>query len=527
MRILRRILSVSNLMILLFILMLISLGIFLTGPRLYNEDLISTKKYEFTLEPYGNKTVLIPSSFDQTFYLISARNLILNNTVFVEINATGPFTLYKLDGNITVKLAEHILFYSSNLYDIGNLTELSVKNEGSQNISVKMNFKRIVSVKAADFTISHVGFIIFIITLFSLQFLSFVVKKDTLIGRMVTIIFFKLIRKSLSKQKSTTSLATAIVELILPISILFLFLYAIMISFWQEIISIKNIFGYAMDYFARILFIFITIGFFFAVIVRIFELIFRNMKIWILRNKSQEALKIYEKTFHIFKSEEKKIILLAFVFLLVATIMFVLNFKYEIIIGISFIVGLILYAASLQIEMKQLKKSLTSNNANEKIADFLEIDMKTSGFFVLMIIAFFVLFTSMKPLFSLLTKNLFLLEFYPSFIYDAIHTFLTLTDDIFIFLGKLQVPACILVTGPYLITRIMLYKFRPRPILRILRDIAFFFSIFFISEYLTWSYYYFPQNQPYNLTNVPVSLLISITASIVEDLLNEIRLISD
>jgi hypothetical protein len=170
---------------------------------------------------------------------------------------------------------------------------------------------------------------------------------------------------------------------------------------------------------------------------------------------------------------------------------------------------------------------LTSNNANEKFADFLEIDMKTSGFFVLMIIAFFVLFTSMKPSFSLLTKNLLLLEFYPSFIYDAIHTFLTLTDDIFIFLGKLQVPACILVTGPYLITRIMLYKIRPKPILRILRDIAFFFSIFFISEYLTWSYYYFPQNQPYNLTNVPVSLLISITASIVEDLLNEIRLITE
>jgi hypothetical protein len=292
-------------MILLFILMLISLGIFLTGPRLYNEDLISTKKYELTLEPYKNKTVVIHSSFDQIFYLISARNLVLNNTVFVEINATGPFTLYKLDGNITVKLAEHILFYSSNLHDIGNLTELSVKNEGSQNISVKMNFKRIVSVKAADFTISHVGFIIFIITLFSLQFLSFVVKKDTLIGRMVTIIFFKLIRKSLSKQESTTSLATAIVELILPISILFLCLYAIMIPSWQEIISIKNIFGYVMDYFARILFIFIIIGFFFAVIVRIFELIFRSMKIWILRNRSQEALKIYEKTF-IFSSRKRR-----------------------------------------------------------------------------------------------------------------------------------------------------------------------------------------------------------------------------
>jgi hypothetical protein len=59
--------------------------------------------------------------------MISAHNLVLRNVVLMEINSSGPFTLYKLEDNETVKLAEHALFYRFNLSNVGVMAKLVVK----------------------------------------------------------------------------------------------------------------------------------------------------------------------------------------------------------------------------------------------------------------------------------------------------------------------------------------------------------------------------------------------------------------
>jgi len=52
-------------------------------------------------------------------------------------------------------------------------------------MNVKTNIERVLTVKIADFTIPHVGFIIFITMLLTLQFLSVAANGDTLIGSIL------------------------------------------------------------------------------------------------------------------------------------------------------------------------------------------------------------------------------------------------------------------------------------------------------------------------------------------------------
>jgi hypothetical protein len=96
-------------------------------------------------------------------------------------------------------------------------------------------------------------------------------------------------------------------------------------------------------------------------------------------------------------------------------------------------------------------------------------------------------------------------------------------NDAFTLFGQLQAPICLILTGPYWITRAMICKFEAKYKSRLLTDIAIFSAVFAISEYLKWTYSFFTLNQPYNTASLPISILIGMTASILKDLLTEIR----
>ena len=160
---------------------------------------------------------------------------------------------------------------------------------------------------------------------------------------------------------------------------------------------------------------------------------------------------------------------------------------------------------------------------NENLVGFIEIDAKTIGFWVLGIVAIFAMFTMMMPLFSALTNNMLLLEFYPSYIYKLGQSYVSWVNDAFTLFGQLQAPICLILTGPYWITRIMICRFKAKYKSKLLTDIAIFFAVFTISEYLKWTYSFFIQNQLYNTASLPISILIGMTASILKDLLTEIQ----
>ncbi len=167
-------------------------------------------------------------------------------------------------------------------------------------------------------------------------------------------------------------------------------------------------------------------------------------------------------------------------------------------------------------KVKQWQTSLWINDFKETLVDFIEIDAKTIGFWVLGLIAIFALFTIMMPPFSALTSNLLLLEFYPSYIYELGQSDALWVNDVFVLFGQIQVPICIILTGPYWITRTVICKLEVKYKSRLLADMAIFFAVFAISEYLKWTYYFFTQNQPYNTETIPSSILMSMTASILK-----------
>lgn len=157
-------------------------------------------------------------------------------------------------------------------------------------------------------------------------------------------------------------------------------------------------------------------------------------------------------------------------------------------------------------------------------SEFLEIKTKIIGSCILGIIAVFVTFTLMMPAFSALTIKLFISDYYPSSLIEFTKSTVILwVNDAFMILGQTQVPICLVIVIPYWIIRATICKFTPKYARKILADIIVFFVVFALSEYLIWTTYMSIENfQTYSITNLPNSILIGMTASILKDLLIEL-----
>jgi len=524
-----RFLKSKKFMFLLSVLMLLGLALFLAGPKTMNKDFTKLSRYVFTLEPRGNKTIDVPLLLEQAYYMALAHNLVLRDVVLVEINGSRPFTLYQLKDNTAVKLAEHALFYSLSLSDVGIKDRLVVENEADATTNVRINIERVLTVKTADFTIPHVGFIIFIATLLALQFLSVAANGDTLIGSILDGIAFKLRRKNIDTRKTfLEAIATSgfILETLVPM-LLCIVVYALTVYermvYGQGLSLSEDVASHVLDCRERLALIGTLLCYFFTVIHRVFYILHRSVKVWILERKGQEFLKIHEEASKLLKGE-KTIFPLALIILVVAVIMCAYGLEPKISLGIIICVSpTLLLAIACHVKIKQLQTSLGRDSFNENLIDFMEIEAKTMSLSVLGLFVILPAFTMMMPLFSALTSNMLLLEFYPSFIYRLCQSLVSWVDDLFTLLGQLQAPLCIILTGPYWITRVMICRFKAKYKSKLLADIAIFFAVFAISEYLKWTYSFFTQNQPYDMTSLPISILIGMTASILSDLLTEIR----
>jgi hypothetical protein len=416
---LKKTFTVSRVMVILSILMLIGLIFFLAGPKIINNDLIKTHEYEFKLSFRENKTMDIPLSPEQEVYLIIANNLILRNSILVEINSSCPLNIYRVDENITVKLAEHVMIYNIILNNVSPKTELIMENEDCDNASIRANLTSFLTVKVADFTVPHMGFLIFVIILFTLQFLSLVIKRDTLIGVTLNSLVPKRPRESIYWIRNH------FLETIVPLIFLSIVIYEIIIH--ERILSLAGpIYGYIVDFFFKLSLIPMTTCFFFATIFITLNIIFDFIKYRILKMKDQKFLKVYEE---IYKSKSYKteiIIIVIFSGILlytVAEMMFV--YSPEIILVVSLCYLIVLYSLLYYLHINWLHKKLQRQCSSELIAGIIEMDARFLGFWILGFITLFIMFEVMRPAFLWLTYSLLFSSYYPHFLYESAQTFTT------------------------------------------------------------------------------------------------------
>jgi hypothetical protein len=159
-------------------------------------------------------------------------------------------------------------------------------------------------------------------------------------------------------------------------------------------------------------------------------------------------------------------------------------------------------------------RTLQRRGLGEFFSDYVEISSKMAGLFVISFIAIFVI-------------NIVHWELLPRLILEKV--IITMKEEIrelvlrlVLSLGGLQVYGCAFAVTVYWVAKIVAYKFEPRYRIRVLKDIAFSLVVTGISEYLLWSYYYFTLHQSYTPFNPPISLLIGLASSIVEEMFREL-----
>jgi len=503
--------------------MLLGLALFLAGPKIMNKDFIESSHGVFTLEPYGNKTIYIPISSNQESYMSHARNLVLRNAVSVEINGSRPFTVYLRNSSKTEKLAEHTQFYSYDLPNIEIEAELIVENEANETMNVRINITRVLTARIADFTIPHAGFIIFITTLLTLQILSLATNRDTLIGSIIDRVALKLRRKYADAQKTSLEVFNDIIlEITALIFLLGVGVCPLIVSYKQGLC--RNYASYCFNYLARLILVVILFTYVLATLLRPLNIIINSLRVRILKKKGQEFLEIYEE---IIKSHKYIVVKIAFpLMLVILTAWFIV-----IVIGLEPIITLIVigllpltvYYIVLDAEIKHLRKKLGHDDFNECLASFLEIDAKAIGLYVLDIIVISFAFTMMMYLLSAPTSNMLLSEYYPSFLYELEERRVLNLDKVSTVVGQFLALLCLLLTGCYLITRFRICEFKAEYKSRLFVDMKILLIVFFISEYLNQTYYFFTQKQSYDVARLPISILIGMTASILNDLLTEIQ----
>jgi hypothetical protein len=171
-------------------------------------------------------------------------------------------------------------------------------------------------------------------------------------------------------------------------------------------------------------------------------------------------------------------------------------------------------------------RALQRRGLGEFFSDYVEIDSKMAGLFVIWLIVIFIMINASTALYCTLVDNIVHWELLPPLFLEKviIPSFARLkeeTRELVLSLGGLQVYGCAFAVTMYWVSKIVACKFEPRYRVRVLKDIAFSLIVTGISEYLLWSYYYFTLHQSYTPFNPPISLLIGLASNIVEEMFRE------
>jgi hypothetical protein len=519
-RILKNMLTPLRIMIALFIIMLAGLSFFLSGPKISEGVLVDSYKDEFTLVPYGNKTLYIPFSSEQVFYLNTYNKFVLKDIALVEINSSSPFTLYRLIGNKTEELTSNAVSVALNLTNVKLNTKLMVKNDAGENSSIKISILHILKVKTVDFTIPHIGFLIFISTLLALQVYSLKIYGSPLISTMVIRILSKAYRLELNKfmYYGKAGSPHTLVEIVVPILLLCSSIYFLnSFPFSEPVIN-----PIATAYFERL---FLLIYVVLVLILTIANWIFitiRKLEIWVYRHKGREFLEIFEElTTKLGKRIVRIIFFPSLILIVVIASVVHLNIivNLEVLVMIAIFYCLLLYYFILKyVVLKYLQESLDGEKSKNILIAYLDFTAKIIGLYAFaLIILFITMYSIVYPFLLVLIERILLLDFFPSIFYEYVDL-----KFFIIAFGRMQVLVCIMLIGCYWITRGMILKFEPNYKNKISKDIVIFVVVTAFSEYLMWSYQFFFENVTYSSHMLLVSVLIGMTASILSALLEDI-----
>lgn len=520
-RILKNMLTPLRIMIALFIIMLAGLSFFLSGPKISEGVLVDSYKDEFTLVPYGNKTFYIPSSYEQVFYLNTYNKFVLKDIALVEINSSSPFTLYRLIGNKTEELTSNTVSVALNLTNVKLNTKLMVKNDAGENSSIKISTLHILKVKTVDFTIPHIGFLIFISTLLALQVCSLKIYGGPLISTMVIRILSKAYRIESNKIKHYLGIGSLLLEIVAPILVLCFIYFLNSFSFSEPVIN-----SLVTDYFERLFLLILVMMYLLSTILNWISITIYKLGIWVYRHKGQEFSEIFEELLTKLSKRTERIaffptLILAVVLALVIYLGIIVNLEVLVMI-VSFYCWLLYYFILNNVMIEYLQESLDGEKSKNILIAFLDVNAKIVGLLMFtFIILFITMYSIVYPFLLTLIQRILLLDFYPSIFYE----FLDLDKDLEFFItafGRLQLLGCIVLIGFYWITRGMILKFEPNYKNKIFKDIVIFVVVTAFSEYLMWSYQFFFENVTYSSHMLLVSMLIGMTASILSALLEDI-----
>jgi hypothetical protein len=151
-----------------------------------------------------------------------------------------------------------------------------------------------------------------------------------------------------------------------------------------------------------------------------------------------------------------------------------------------------------------------------KIIRFIDIDAKAIGMWIFGIIGLFASFTLLEQVFKAVTVSLLFVDFHPLLLINLGKTFIEWITDAHNIFFKLQVFGCLIIILPYWIVRSSSYLVSREYAIRELSvDLVNFSIVFSVSQYLSWV------AQGLTINGVLISLLISLTSSVLRELIKE------
>jgi hypothetical protein len=518
--------------------MFTGLALYFTYPKISFGELNESTREEFTLEPNTNETVSICWSPVQQIYLSNFSDLVLNSSVFIEVSSSGPVTLYRQDYNATVILAENVSHYNSSLLDTGAETKLIIVSEASENIDVNVSLNCSLRVRTVDLTLQRKGFRIFVITLLISQILSLIINKCSLAASLILTIAYKssgepLEFKAFEKLYKLVYSISEFLTIIFTFGLYYQFERGVEEIFYPHLRSSEihvvemSLLHPFLDVFSRHTLSWLVASYFFYIVHLYVGIIgFYGIYHKILK-KRDEILKIevvlYEAYRDVLNRSKKTWALYSLGFLSCYFLLVLLSSTPLAFYAIYAVCILLLLSLPPIIywSLRYSWRALQRRGLGEFFSDYVEIDSKMAGLFVISFIAMFVIITVSTALFFTLLDNIVHWELLP-------RPFLEMKEEtredalrLVLSFGGLQVYGCAFAVTVYWVAKIVAYKFEPRYRIRVLKDIAFSLVVTGISEYLLWSYYYFTLHQSYTPFNPPISLLIGLASNIVEEMFRE------
>ncbi|MEM4229550.1 MAG: hypothetical protein QXZ66_07320 [Thermoproteota archaeon] len=177
-------------------LILFGCFVFLQGPIIYNRSLNETSDMSVRLEPKENHTINFPLSTDQAFYIVSGRNLIVDDRIKILINSTSNLTLFRVSWSGNDKMVSNITNYCAitSYFDLKDTRSLLLVNFNPDPAYAQVYIMHKMVVMMADYTYVFIGFTVFCFSLFLLQLIIILKQRKTVVEAIVLTLFRKFLK---------------------------------------------------------------------------------------------------------------------------------------------------------------------------------------------------------------------------------------------------------------------------------------------------------------------------------------------